>query len=158
MSEIVLTRIDDRLIHGQVMTAWVKKTRANQILINDDEVAKDDFMSEILKMSAPAGIDIVVKGQVDAVSFLKAQDKEKKRLIILVKAPATIAAIVEKGIEIDKLVVGGMGAKANRRVLYKNISASDEERTTFKKLIDRGIPVVIHIIPDQKETDLSKYL
>jgi len=137
MSEIVLTRIDDRLIHGQVMTAWVKKTRANQILIIDDEVAKDDFMSEILKMSAPAGIDIVVKGQVDAVSFLKAQ---------------------EKGIEIDKLVVGGMGAKANRRVLYKNISASDEERTTFKKLIDRGIPVVIHIIPDQKETDLSKYL
>lgn len=158
MSEIVLTRIDDRLIHGQVMTAWVKKTRANQILIIDDEVAKDDFMSEILKMSAPAGIDIVVKGQVDAVSFLKAQDKEKKRLIILVKAPATIAAIVEKGIEIDRLVVGGMGAKANRRVLYKNISASDEERTTFKKLIDRGIPVVIHIIPDQKETDLSKYL
>ncbi|WP_159160771.1 PTS system mannose/fructose/N-acetylgalactosamine-transporter subunit IIB [Enterococcus casseliflavus] len=158
MSEIVLTRIDDRLIHGQVMTAWVKKTRANQILIIDDEVAKDDFMSEILKMSAPAGIDIVVKGQVDAVSFLKAQDKEKKRLIILVKAPATIATIVEKGIEIDKLVVGGMGAKANRRVLYKNISASDEERTTFKKLIDRGIPVVIHIIPDQKETDLSKYL
>jgi len=158
MSEIVLTRIDDRLIHGQVMTAWVKKTRANQILIIDDEVAKDDFMSEILKMSAPAGIDIVVKGQVDAVSFLKAHDKEKKRLIILVKAPATIAAIVEKGIEIDKLVVGGMGAKANRRVLYKNISASDEERTTFKKLIDRGIPVVIHIIPDQKETDLSKYL
>jgi len=158
MSEIVLTRIDDRLIHGQVMTAWVKKTRANQILIIDDEVAKDDFMSEILKMSAPAGIDIVVKGQVDAVSFLKAQDKEKKRLIILVKAPATIAAIVEKGIEIDKLVVGGMGAKANRRVLYKNISASDEERTTFKKLIDRGIPVLIHIIPDQKETDLSKYL
>ncbi|GMS53127.1 MULTISPECIES: PTS system mannose/fructose/N-acetylgalactosamine-transporter subunit IIB [Enterococcus] len=158
MSEIVLTRIDDRLIHGQVMTAWVKKTRANQILIIDDEVAKDDFMSEILKMSAPAGIDIVVKGLEDAVTFLNEQETENKRLIILVKAPITIDVIVEKGIVIDKLVVGGMGAKANRRVLYKNISASDEERATFKKLIDRGIPVVIHIIPDQKEIDLSKYL
>ena len=158
MSEIVLTRIDDRLIHGQVMTAWVKKTRANQILIIDDEVAKDDFMSEILKMSAPAGLHIVVKGLEDAVTFLNTQEKENKRLIILVKAPVTIDTIVEKGIAIDKLVVGGMGAKANRRVLYKNISASDEERATFKKLIDRGIPVVIHIIPDQKETDLSKYL
>lgn len=158
MSEIVLTRIDDRLIHGQVMTAWVKKTRANQILIIDEEVAKDDFMSEILKMSAPSGIDIVVTGLEDAVAFLKAQESEHKRLIILVKAPVTINALVEKGIAIDKLVVGGMGAKANRRVLYKNISASDEERATFKKLIDRGIPVVIHIIPDQKETDLSKYL
>ncbi len=158
MSEIVLTRIDDRLIHGQVMTAWVKKTRANQILIIDDEVAKDDFMSEILKMSAPAGIDIVVKGLEDAVTFLNEQETENKRLIILVKAPITIEMIVEKGIVIDKLVVGGMGAKANRRVLYKNISASDEERATFKKLIERGIPVVIHIIPDQKEIDLSKYL
>lgn len=158
MSEIVLTRIDDRLIHGQVMTAWVKKTRANQILIIDDEVAKDDFMSEILKMSAPAGFDIVVKGLEDAVTFLNEQETENKRLIILVKAPITIDVIVEKGIVIDKLVVGGMGAKANRRVLYKNISASDEERATFKKLIDRGIPVVIHIIPDQKEIDLSKYL
>ena len=158
MSEIVLTRIDDRLIHGQVMTAWVKKTRANQILIIDEEVAKDDFMSEILKMSAPSGIDIIVTGLEDAVAFLKAQERDNKRLIILVKAPVTIDALVEKGIDIDKLVVGGMGAKANRRVLYKNISASDEERATFKKLIDRGIPVVIHIIPDQKETDLSKYL
>ncbi|MDT2601780.1 PTS sugar transporter subunit IIB [Enterococcus hulanensis] len=158
MSEIVLTRIDDRLIHGQVMTAWVKKTRANQILIVDEEVAKDDFMSEILKMSAPSGIDILVKGLMDAVTFLKEQESENKRLIILVKAPVTIEELVENGITIDKLVVGGMGAKANRRVLYKNISASDEERTTFKKLIDQGIPVVIHIIPDQKETDLSKYL
>lgn len=158
MSEIVLTRIDDRLIHGQVMTAWVKKTRANQILIIDEEVAKDDFMSEILKMSSPSGIDIIVTGLEDAVAFLKAQERDNKRLIILVKAPVTIDALVEKGIDIDKLVVGGMGAKANRRVLYKNISASDEERATFKKLIDRGIPVVIHIIPDQKETDLSKYL
>ncbi|MFQ7235056.1 MAG: PTS system mannose/fructose/N-acetylgalactosamine-transporter subunit IIB [Enterococcus hulanensis] len=158
MSEIVLTRIDDRLIHGQVMTAWVKKTRANQILIVDEEVAKDDFMSEILKMSAPSGIDILVKGLMDAVTFLKEQESENKRLIILVKAPVTIEELVENGITIDKLVVGGMGAKANRRVLYKNISASDEERMTFKKLIDQGIPVVIHIIPDQKETDLSKYL
>lgn len=96
MSEIVLTRIDDRLIHGQVMTAWVKKTRANQILIIDDEVAKDDFMSEILKMSAPAGIDIVVKGLEDAVTFLNEQETENKRLIILVKAPITIDVIVEK--------------------------------------------------------------
>lgn len=158
MSEIVLTRIDDRLIHGQVMTAWVKKTRANQILIVDEEVAKDDFMSEILKMSALSGIDILVKGLMDAATFLKEQESENKRLIILVKAPVTIEELVENGITIDKLVVGGMGAKANRRVLYKNISASDEERTTFKKLIDQGIPVVIHIIPDQKETDLSKYL
>lgn len=158
MSEIVLTRIDDRLIHGQVMTAWVKKTRANQILIIDDEVAKDEFMREVLKMSAPNGIDIVVKGLMDAVEFLNQREDKNNRLIILVKGPAVIEQLLENGIMIDKLIVGGMGAKAERRVLYKNISASEEERAIFKRMIDRKIPVVIHIIPDQKETDLSKYL
>lgn len=158
MSEIVLTRIDDRLIHGQVMTAWVKKIRANQILIIDDEVAKDEFMREVLKMSAPNGIDIVVKGLMDAVEFLNQQEDKSNRLIILVKGPAVIEQLLENGIMIDKLIVGGMGAKAERRVLYKNISASEEERAIFKRMIDRKIPVVIHIIPDQKETDLSKYL
>lgn len=158
MSEIVLTRIDDRLIHGQVMTAWVKKTRANQILIIDDEVAKDEFMREVLKMSAPNGIDIVVKGLMDAVEFLNQQEDKNNRLIILVKGPAVIEQLLENEIMIDKLIVGGMGAKAERRVLYKNISASEEERAIFKRMIDRKIPVVIHIIPDQKETDLSKYL
>ena len=53
MGEIVLVRIDDRLIHGQVMTAWVKETGANQIIIVDDEVSKDLFMSEVMKASAP---------------------------------------------------------------------------------------------------------
>lgn len=158
MSEIVLTRIDDRLIHGQVMTAWVKKTRANQILIIDDEVAKDEFMREVLKMSAPKGIDIVVKGLADAVEFLNQQEDKNNRLIILVKGPAVIEQLLENRITINKLIVGGMGAKAERRVLYKNISASEEERAVFKRMIDRKIPVVIHIIPDQKETDLSKYL
>ncbi|MGG5319035.1 PTS system mannose/fructose/N-acetylgalactosamine-transporter subunit IIB [Enterococcus sp. AZ072] len=158
MSEIVLTRIDDRLIHGQVMTAWVKKTRANQILIIDDDVAKDEFMREVLKMSAPNGIDIVVQGLDDAVVFLNQQGDKNKRLIILVKGPAVIEKLLESGIAIDKLIVGGMGAKAERRVLYKNISASDEERAVFKRMIDRNIPVMIHIIPDQKETDLSKFL
>ncbi|GCF93829.1 PTS mannose transporter subunit IID [Enterococcus florum] len=158
MSEIVLTRIDDRLIHGQVMTAWVKKTRANQILIIDDEVAKDEFMREVLKMSAPKGIDIVVMGLEDAVAFLNEQGEANKRLIILVKGPAIIEKLLESGITINKLIVGGMGAKAERRVLYKNISASEEERAIFQRIIARNIPVAIHIIPDQKETDLSKYL
>ncbi|MBE6083621.1 MAG: PTS sugar transporter subunit IIB, partial [Tissierellaceae bacterium] len=56
MANIVLTRIDDRLIHGQVMTAWVKQTKATRIIIIDDVVAKDDFMKKVLTMAAPPGI------------------------------------------------------------------------------------------------------
>lgn len=158
MSEIVLTRIDDRLIHGQVMTAWVKKTQANQILIIDDEVAKDDFMSEVMKMSAPSGIDIFVRGVDESITFLKKEIEDDTRLIILTKGPEVIEKLIESGVNIEKLIVGGMGAKTNRKVLYKNISASEEEREIFKKILSQGVPISIHIIPDQKAMDLSKYL
>ena len=53
MENLVLTRIDDRLIHGQVMTAWIKNKKATQVVIVDDLVAEDDYMIEVLEMAIP---------------------------------------------------------------------------------------------------------
>ena len=52
MENILLARVDDRLIHGQVMTAWLKRYPAKQVIIVDDGVAKDDFMASVLQMAA----------------------------------------------------------------------------------------------------------
>ena len=53
MQNLVLTRIDDRLIHGQVMTAWIKNRKANQVVIVDDDVANDEYMIDVLEMAIP---------------------------------------------------------------------------------------------------------
>lgn len=53
MENLVLTRIDDRLIHGQVMTAWIKQKNAVQVVVADDEVAEDEFMINVLEMAVP---------------------------------------------------------------------------------------------------------
>lgn len=57
---VCLARVDERLIHGQVMTAWVKKAWIKKIMLVDDEIVKDDFMKEVLSMSAPAGVKVEV--------------------------------------------------------------------------------------------------
>lgn len=160
MSDITLTRIDDRLIHGQVMTAWVKKTHASRIVVIDDGVAKDDFMSEVLKMAAPSGITVDVYTISDALPALKGllDDGRNDKIIILVKNPETIEAVIEGGIPIDKLIIGGMGAKDGRSVFYRNISMSGDEKASIKRMSDKGVRVTIHIIPDQKEVDVKKYL
>ena len=155
---ILLTRIDDRLIHGQVMTAWVKNTSANRIIIVDDEVAKDSFMQEVLKMSAPSGIKVDIFNTKDAIEALKSTNSVKERLIIIVKVPQTIYTLIENGIEIKELNVGGMGAKPGRKPLYKNISASQEERECFQKIIDKNVNVFIQIIPDNKSINLKNSL
>lgn len=158
MGEVVLTRIDDRLVHGQVMTAWVKRTGGNQILIIDDEVAKDDFMREILTMAAPSGIDIQVKTVADSIPLVKGIADTDKKVIILVKSPQVIDCLLVNNCKISQLIVGGMGAKEGRRVLYKNISASEEERQLFKKISAAGVEILIHVIPSQKAVKLEKYL
>jgi PTS system mannose-specific IIB component len=158
MGKLVLTRVDDRLIHGQVMTSWVKKTDANKIIIVDDEVANDDFMVELLQMSAPDGIDICVSNIEKSVDLINNLAKEDSRAIVLVKTPITIKRMTDIGATINELIVGGMGTNEKREVLYKNISASQEEKRIFKELIHDGMEIYIHIIPDQKKIDLRKYL
>ncbi|AYO31323.1 PTS mannose/fructose/sorbose transporter subunit IIB [Biomaibacter acetigenes] len=158
MLNIVLTRIDDRLIHGQVMTAWVKYTQANRIIIVDDNVAQDPFMEKVLKMAAPPGIKVEVYDTQKAVAVLKGEGSPGEKVIVLAKHPKTIYALMEGGVGIKELNVGGMGAGAGRKLLYKNISASQEEREVFKNILSKGVAILIRIVPDDKGVEIKKFL
>lgn len=157
MKNIVLTRVDDRLIHGQVITAWSKITSANRILVVDDEVASDPFMAKVLKIAAPSTVKVDVHGIEEAVKLLKKED-EGDKVMVLVKYPDTVLGLVDNGVPIKELNVGGMGAKPGRKSLYKNISVSEDEKLVFKKLIEHNVNVSIQIVPDAKKIEIQKYL
>ncbi|HEY8805382.1 MAG TPA: PTS sugar transporter subunit IIB [Clostridium sp.] len=157
MKNIVFTRIDDRLIHGQVMTAWVQYTRGNEILIVDDAVAKDEFLKTIMTATTPSGISLHIFSVAEAAEYLKGSDDGKK-IILLAKTPATIYGILENGIMLEKLNIGGIGARKDRTKLYRNISATDEERDIFRKIIEKGVNVKVQVIPDDKPVNIGKFL
>lgn len=158
MLNIVLTRIDDRLIHGQVITAWARTTSANRIIIIDDDVAQDPFIGKILRMAAPSNIKLDVASVDAAVHMLKEDGSESDKVIILVKKPSTVKDIIMGGVVIKELNVGGMGAARGRKKLYKNISVSQEEKDIFKDIMSAGTKVFIKIVPDDKEIDMNKLL
>lgn len=155
---LVLTRIDDRLIHGQVMTAWVKYNQANKIIIVDNEVVNDPFMMKVLKMTAPSDIIVEAYGVQEAAEVLKQDGTPGERVVVLVKCPQAILGLLEGGVSIKEVIIGGMGAKPGRKSLYKNISASLEEKEILRKIIQKGTRVTIRIVPDDKGTDVEKYL
>ena len=156
MENLVLTRIDDRLIHGQVMTAWIKQKNAVQVVVADDEVAEDDFMINVLEMAVPDEIAIGIFNRDDAVEFMK-QGLEAPT-ILLVKGPEILNYMVDKGIEIDEIDVGGMGAKEGRSVLYKNISTNPEENKNFLDLIQKGVNVFVQVMPQDKQVNVAEYI
>ena len=80
MRNVVLARVDDRLIHGEVVTAWTPTFKANKIIIIDDEVAKDTFNVRVVKALAPAGTKVIVYNVEKAAEKLMVQGVPGERL------------------------------------------------------------------------------
>ena len=122
MKNIVWTRIDDRLIHGQVMTQWIQYTEANEVLIIDDGVAKDSFLQMVMKSSVPGKISLKVLSVKDAIGYLN-EDGTHEKIIILVKTPVVLDELSDAGVRLKSINVGGIGAKAGSCLLYTSHAA-----------------------------------
>lgn len=156
MQNLVLTRIDDRLIHGQVMTKWIKETGAENVVIIDDATSKNEFMINVFEQAVPEDIGIGVFNKEDGVKFFS-QSLEAPTMI-LVKVPETIEYMVNHGIDIKDLDLGGMGAKDGRSTLYQYISTSHEEDQCFYRLLDKGMNVYVQIVPQNEKQPIKPLL
>ncbi|GAA6427072.1 PTS system mannose/fructose/N-acetylgalactosamine-transporter subunit IIB [Dielma fastidiosa] len=152
---IKFIRIDDRLIHGQVVTAWIKNYQAKKILIIDDQVAADSFLINVLKMVAPSGIELRIEGTDNLTQLIAEYEADDKNTVLLMKTPQTAQKVFDSGAILRALNVGGMGASKTRKNLYKNVSASDDEVAVLKVMEDAGIRVYFQATPNDKQIDLK---
>lgn len=156
---IALTRIDDRLIHGQVATQWVKEAQANQIYIVDEETANDEFATMICKGLAPLHTEVFVLGENEAAEVLKGVDENAGvRALIIVKAPGALLTMLNAGLELKKVIVGGMGRRADRKTFYRSISVSEKEIGQFEEIMEKGVEMVCQIVPSDNATPVSKLI
>ena len=95
--------------------------------IIDEALVKDVFLQKIIKAAAPSDIRIDIYNIENGVCELKKEAEDKERIIILVKTPQVVEALIDEGILLDKVILGGMGAKSGRRKFNRNVSASEEE-------------------------------
>lgn len=158
MGQIVLTRIDDRLIHGQVMTSWLNFTGATKIMVIDNQTAADPFLKTVLKNAVPGNIGLGLFTEEKAADRLRKGFKPDDKVIILVKYPKTILNLIEAGISFETLNIGGMGASAGRSKFYKNISATEDEKEYLRKIIASGCKTEIQIIAEDAKVDVGQFL
>jgi len=156
LRNLVLVRIDDRLIHGQVVTAWIKHTKGNRILIIDDKLVNDRMMQRVLKAAAPPGISVEVLAIADATALLKEDSPPGECIIILVKTPDVLEKLVDSGVELKKIILGGMGNNPQRKRYGKSFSASDDEVACIKRMMEKGIVAEIQMVPDDKPIKAEK--
>lgn len=147
MKDLVLVRIDDRLIHGQIATQWLKTTHANKVLIIDDALPGNSLQVRILRAAAPAGIKVLIKDVQKGVEFCKKDAREGEKVLVLVKYPQVIEAMIDAGIPLPKVILGGMGIKRDRERLNRNISANAEEVASMRRIIAKGTQIYYQLVP-----------
>ncbi len=156
MKNMVLIRIDDRLIHGQVVTQWLKDTNGNRILIVDNELVGNRMMQRILKAAAPPGIKVEILTVPDAVTELKKDAVSGENIVILVKYPQVLEEMLDEGIAMKKIILGGMGLTAQRKRFNKNVAASEEEINCIKRIVSKGVTMEFQLVPAERAVNVEK--
>ena len=148
---IGLARIDDRLIHGQVATRWTKETNVTRIIVVSDEVAADTVRKTLLTQVAPPGVTAHV---VDVAKMIRVYNKPKyagERVMLLFTNPTDVERIVEGGVKITSVNIGGMAFRQGKTQVNNAISVDATDIEAFKKLNARGIELEARkVSTDQK--------
>lgn len=148
---IGLARIDDRLIHGQVATRWTKETNVTRIIVVSDEVAADTVRKTLLTQVAPPGVTAHV---VDVAKMIRVYNNPKyagDRVMLLFTNPTDVERIVEGGVKITSVNIGGMAFRQGKIQVNNAISVDEKDIEAFKKLNARGIELEARkVSTDQK--------
>jgi len=141
--KIALARIDDRLIHGQVVTVWSKETKCQRIIVCNDDVANDEIRRTLLTQVAPPGVQSHVVSIEKAVKVINNPKYEKDIVLLLFTNPTDVLRLVEAGIDIKTVNIGGMSFKEGKTQVTGAISVNDQDIQSFKTLNDKNIELEI---------------
>lgn len=149
-----LVRVDDRLIHGQVVAVWLRAIGADRIVIVDDAVAGDGFLSDVLRMAAPPDVPVEVHDEASGIERTRALASSAEEAFVLVRSPLTALRLRRAGVPFDVLNVGGLGAAPGRHPLHRSIHASDEELAALRELETLGTHVELRLVADERPVPL----
>lgn len=154
MANLALVRIDSRLIHGQVVTMWIKRTEAKRIIIVDNEITADPFMAQIFSMAAPPGVKLELMTTDQAgEGWQKDQFGSLGPIVCLFKNVPVMYEAYNKGYNFPKLQVGGIGGGPGRVNVVGPITLDENDAKMLNELSNKGLEIVFQATPDTKEGD-----
>lgn len=154
-----LVRVDDRLLHGQVMLNWVRALRPKRIAIVDDALARDDFAQSLLSAVVPSGIALWVGGVAEAASVLLAQPgSSPQATMVLLRSPELALALYEAGVRFAELNIGCVGMQPGRVRVAPQVSLTKAEIEALKVLSRLGVNVSFQALPSEKAIDIERVL
>ncbi|MDR0297944.1 MAG: PTS sugar transporter subunit IIB [Streptococcaceae bacterium] len=153
--KINLVRIDTRLLHGQVATAWTPDSKADRIIVVSDNVAKDTMRKTLIEQAAPPGVRANVVPIKKFVEVAKDPRFGGTHAFLLFETPQDALAIVEAVPGLIKSInVGSMAHSTGKTMLNNVLSVNKDDVATFDKMRDLGVQFDVRKVPNDKKDDI----
>lgn len=151
---ITLARIDDRLIHGQVTTVWSKVANAQRIIICNDDVYNDDVRRTLLRQAAPPGMKVNVVNIEKAVAVYHNPQYQDETVFYLFTNPQDVLTMVQQGVKIATLNIGGMAWRPGKKQLTKAVSLDAADINTFQQLDKLGVKLDLRVVASNPSVNI----
>ncbi len=156
---IALVRIDDRLVHAQVIEGWLKEVGANHIVVVSDEIANDEIQKAMYSFSIPYGIKISCLSVKDSISKLPDLIKDSSdKLMILMPSLKEAILLLEGGIKFESINVGGLHPREGKKFYTPTISLNDKDIEFADRLRKAGTKLETRVLPMHPKKDLFEVI
>ena len=161
---ILMVRLDERMIHGQVAIKFSRHTSAERIIVANDEAAGNELIQKSLMMAAPATCKTAIKTVKDSIELLKDPRCEALRIMVIVNSPQDLLEVVTEVSDIPLINIGNYGRIApkqvgkTRKTYGINFYAYDEEVEIFKKILATGIDCIYQTLPEDAPVNVKNIL
>jgi len=154
---IKLFRVDDRLIHGQVVVGWGQPLHVGFIALVDDAVRASPFEQELYRMGVPPHIEVIFASVAEAATRLAEWEADPRAGIVVAGDVATLAALTENCHRVTRINLGGIHARPGRSERLRFVFLSDAELEQLKRLAARGIEVTAQDVPTARPVPLAEF-
>ncbi len=155
---LALVRLDDRLIHGQVVIGWGNALRAQAILLIDDGVHESEWEQDLYRMGVPSDLDLEFSSSQDAATALARWERSPKRTIVLLSDVTALARVCQGTTVVKRVNLGGLHDKSGRSRRLRYVYLSDDEAKTLRELAATGIEISAQDVPTAESVPLKEVL
>ena len=154
--DFVLVRVDNRLVHGQILETWLPFLDARSIIVVDDEVASDFFRETVIRMAVPRDVEFSVYGVEDFPRHHSFEEKRGKKTIVLFSRVADALRAYELGFRFDRLNVGNVYTEDCVIRCTVSIGLCGRDVEDIGRLAKSGVRIELRSLPKEKPLDFGK--
>ncbi|ALV22813.1 MULTISPECIES: mannose/fructose/sorbose PTS transporter subunit IIA [Carnobacterium] len=156
--KFALVRVDSRLLHGQVATAWTKSTLPNRIIVVSDAVAKDDLRKRLIEQATPPGVKANVIPVDKMIEISKDPRFGNTKALLLFEGPEDVLRAIEGGVDIKEVNVGSLAHSVGKVVVSNVLSMGQNDVAAFEKMKEKGIKFDVRKVPNDNRGNMDDIL